>query len=309
MPAIQIRMRHAFLALAGCLLASAAPALAQAPASGLPMWVIRDADSTIYITGTVNLRPDDVQWRSEKLDAALTEATELWLELAEVGDPEGLNAKLLRTYADKLASTGQPLSSQLTEDERSRLAAAIAEAETPPDIAAKIDSMKGWYAVYAIDRAHDLGVGYRGRNGIDRVLARLARDQGDSIKGLETLEFQVSDMFEMSAEEQLEELRWRLKTDTALQARIKRTSDLAYISWVRGETHMTDALVSLMYLAPNVNNVDWLLRERNESWAATIEKRLAGSGVSFVAVGALHLVGRDSLQKRLKLRGIEAQRY
>ena len=113
----------------------------------------------------------------------------------------------------------------------------------------------------------------------------------------------------MSAEEQLEELRWRLKTDTALQARIKRTSDLAYISWVRGETHMTDALVSLMYLAPNVNNVDWLLRERNESWAATIEKRLAGSGVSFVAVGALHLVGRDSLQKRLKLRGIEAQRY
>ena len=132
MPAIQIRMRHAFLALAGCLLASAAPALAQAPASGLPMWVIRDADSTIYITGTVHLLPDDVQWRSEKLDAALTEATELWLELAEVGDPEGLNAKLLRTYADKLASTGQPLSSQLTEDERIRLAAAIWETDRTP---------------------------------------------------------------------------------------------------------------------------------------------------------------------------------
>jgi uncharacterized protein YbaP (TraB family) len=40
-----------------------------------------------------------------------------------------------------------------------------------------------------------------------------------------------------------------------------------------------------------------------------IEEMLKGSGSSFIAVGAAHLVGPDSLQTRLKLRGIVAERY
>jgi uncharacterized protein YbaP (TraB family) len=36
---------------------------------------------------------------------------------------------------------------------------------------------------------------------------------------------------------------------------------------------------------------------------------LKGSGVSFIAVGAGHLVGPESVQKHLKLRGITAVRH
>jgi uncharacterized protein YbaP (TraB family) len=36
---------------------------------------------------------------------------------------------------------------------------------------------------------------------------------------------------------------------------------------------------------------------------------LEGAGVSFIAVGAAHLVGADSLQQQLKLRGIKSERY
>jgi uncharacterized protein YbaP (TraB family) len=55
--------------------------------------------------------------------------------------------------------------------------------------------------------------------------------------------------------------------------------------------------------------VDALLTDRNENWAGQIEEMLEGSGVSFIAVGAGHLVGPESVQKRLKLRGIVAERY
>ena len=51
------------------------------------MWVIRDADSTIYITGTIHMMPDGVKWDSEKLRDAIKDAKELWLELPMSSDP------------------------------------------------------------------------------------------------------------------------------------------------------------------------------------------------------------------------------
>jgi len=55
--------------------------------------------------------------------------------------------------------------------------------------------------------------------------------------------------------------------------------------------------------------MDVMLDNRNENWAGQIEERLKGSGTSFIAVGAAHLVGPESVQERLKLRGIEAKPY
>ncbi len=57
------------------LSAMAAPALAQ-PA----MWVVKDADSTIYFLGTVHLLKPETVWQTDKLTAAIAEAQELWLE-------------------------------------------------------------------------------------------------------------------------------------------------------------------------------------------------------------------------------------
>ena len=56
-------------------------------------------------------------------------------------------------------------------------------------------------------------------------------------------------------------------------------------------------------------DIDALLKNRNEDWASKIEVMLKGSGVSFIAVGAGHLVGPDSVQNRLALRGISAMPY
>jgi len=50
-----------------------------------------------------------------------------------------------------------------------------------------------------------------------------------------------------------------------------------------------------------------LLVERNKDWARQLKTKLAGSGVSFVAVGAGHLAGPDSLQTQLKALGIKAK--
>lgn len=270
------------------------------------MWVIRDADSVIYLTGTIHILPGNVSWRSDRLEAALKEASEVWFELAEFAAPEGLNAAILSAYENKLAWDGPPLSSLLSENEATLLKAAMKRAKTPPAMATRIETMKPWYAVYAIGRGHDVGGDYDENNGIDRALASLARANGAKIKGLETLEFQVGDMFDMNVADQLAELRFRLITDTAAKDRAARVADLAYVGWARGETNLIEAMATLMKGAAGT---DELLGDRNEAWAGQIEEMLKGSGTSFIAVGALHLAGPDSLLQRLKLRGIEAERY
>jgi len=51
-----------------------------------------------------------------------------------------------------------------------------------------------------------------------------------------------------------------------------------------------------------------MLVKRNEAWAKAIAERMKQPGTTFVAVGAGHLAGPDSLQKQLEKLGIEVQR-
>jgi len=132
------RLRYAVAAAA--LLAAAAcseqAAVPEAEKLGLPMWVIEDADSTIYLTGTVHLLPPDVEWRNARLDKAIGDADELWVEVPMPASQE----EMVRQYGPMIMrhmfSFNRPLSSLLTEEERVQLAAAPARADLPAETAA-----------------------------------------------------------------------------------------------------------------------------------------------------------------------------
>jgi uncharacterized protein YbaP (TraB family) len=51
-----------------------------------------------------------------------------------------------------------------------------------------------------------------------------------------------------------------------------------------------------------------LIRKRNAAWADWLTKRLDKPGTIFVAVGAGHLAGEDSVQTMLDAKGLRATR-
>ena len=61
-------------------------------------------------------------------------------------------------------------------------------------------------------------------------------------------------------------------------------------------------------VAPSQELYDALLTNRNRDWADQIQAMLAGSGDVFIAVGAAHLAGDDSVQEILEDRGVQAVR-
>jgi uncharacterized protein YbaP (TraB family) len=282
-----------------------------AAVKGLPMWVIRDADSTIYLTGTIHLLPPDLEWRSPKLLAALDDATELWLEIAIPADPEKFRDEIRPLMLEHALSSGPPLSSRLTEQERKALDAALDRAGIPPENRGEVEKMKPWYVSNIISVATFVSAGYSGDAGIDNTLARMAYEQGDKVRGLETVEDQLNVLSKQSEADQLRALRMQLATPPAVTTGIAWIGGQVFEQWARGNTLPVEFMVSSMASARGAQKqqVDALLTNRNENWAGQIEEMLKGSGVSFIAVGAGHLVGPESVQRRLKLRGITAERY
>lgn len=296
---------------ATAVFAAVAPASAQTP--GLPMWVIKDADSTIYMTGTVHMLPEGLKWDSEKLRNAVKDAKELWLEL-----PMGSDAMKFATEAAPVMmryalSPGRPLSSLLTKDEQAALDAKLKASELPPETAMVVNMMKPWFATMLIGISPLTAAGFDPEQGIDVKIAKMAEDDGDPIKGFETVEEQSKILASGSEEDQLKALRYMLAMTDEATDKSTKDSEAAFAAWASGDVSGLEAYMGAWEeddaAAAGGAGMDALLKNRNENWAGQIETMLKGSGTHFIAVGAGHLVGPDSVQERLKLRGIEAKRY
>lgn len=313
MPLPKRRRLRSLLAGAATLAASAlCPAHAQAPAQGLPMWVIKDADSTIYMTGTIHALPPEVKWDSEKLTKAIDEADELWLELPMSSDVMKFAADSMPTMM-KYAMATTPLSKLLSPEETEALKARIAEFGLPPETFQMLNMMQPWFTTLTLSISPLTSAGYDPTQGIDIKIAKLAEDDRDPIKGFETVEEQTKILASGTIEEQLAALRHMLTLAKEEVDAMKAEMDTLAIKWASGDIAGAEAMFAHMSEADEAQfggaAIEALLLNRNENWAGQIETMLKGAGTHFIAVGAGHLVGPDSVQERLKLRGIETERY
>jgi hypothetical protein len=77
--------------------------------------------------------------------------------------------------------------------------------------------------------------------------------------------------------------------------------------WKRGDQSVfVSMLEQLKTASPETYRM--MFTERNERWADWIRARMQMPGTVFVAVGAGHLAGKDSLLVRLAERGLPSQR-
>lgn len=305
-PIHSLRGTLAILLLASGLAGQAAPASAEPP-----MWVVRDADSTIYLFGTAHLLDPNMQWRTARVDKALEEATQLWVEIAI---PPGGELQMAMSMLQRAMSAGPPLSSRLDEAERARLQALLAKSPQGQAMGMVIEMTRPWFATLTLGVAPLMAAGYDAAAGADVVLMRLAREQGDEVLGLETAEQQIEWLASAPDEEQLATLKKLLAVpDEEFDAAIG-AMDVGVRAWMKGDLAPLTAVAEEWRsgedgaMSAGMSYEQMIVR-RNENWAEQIQALLAGEGVAFVAVGAGHLVGPDSLQSKLAERGIKAERY
>lgn len=280
------------------------PAQAQAPAeaaaaarSAPALWVLRDADSTVWLFGTVHLLRPDATWMDDTIAAAFASADELVLELEDPGDQAAV-LPLVQQYG---LDRENPLSGRLTETEFQRLDAA---ARSVGLSGAALDPMRPWLAGLTLSLSRLTAEGYDSAVGVDMVLRARAVATGTPVRGLETPEQQMRMFAEMDDERQLAFLRETLETfDRAIEI-----LDGMAAAWAAGDPEALFAEGGAQMKADHPDLYATLLTRRNADWADQIEALLEGSGTHFVAVGALHLAGPDSVQRQLEARGHAVER-
>ena len=147
----------------------------------------------------------------------------------------------------------------------------------------------------------DLGMsqlGYRADRGIEQYLLRKAGNDGKDIHGLETPEAQVAIFDALNLTEQQALLEQTLdelgSADQAMDAMVG--------AWRNGDLEsLAKSLMSEFDAFPGL--YDALVINRNNNWIATLERLLQDGDDYLVVVGALHLVGANSVVDLLRANG------
>jgi len=249
--------------------------VAQRPARPA-LWVVNDEDTIIYLFGTFHALDGKSNWFGQSVRTAFSASDQLILETLVPKPP-----------APMISGTGNlsPLS-------RGQAPESVAQL-TPSSF---LGTTK---MVMNAGRAKGLST----EHGADAVLRDAADEIGKPVGGLESFEFQLNMFSSLPPPPSHASQAKDPRVSQALGAILSQLQ----IAWSRGDIDSFAPMLRQMQAqSPQTYNVMFV--ERNARWAQWIADRLQTPGTIFVAVGAGHLSGPDSVQNRLSALGVKSAR-
>ena len=251
---------------------TAAPASLPAPPAQEPaMFVVRDADTTIYIFGTFHALDGQGQWLSDHVKDAFEHSDELVLETLV---PERPTQVLTPTPGFR-----------------------------PPSVTPSASFLATTRMAINAGRAQGMQVG----NGADMVLRHIAESEGKPVEGLETLQSQLDMFNRMPSTPRAPAPKAGDPVGASPMAGLSKAMADMQSAWKRGDQRVFVTMLDQLKAA-SPDTYRMLFTERNTRWADWIRARMQTPGTVFVAVGAGHLAGPDSVLVRLAERGLPSQR-
>ncbi|MEL7188134.1 MAG: TraB/GumN family protein [Pseudomonadota bacterium] len=268
------------------------------PAANAPaMWQIADEDTTIYLFGTVHLLPDDVEWYTGDVKAALDGSDTLVTELNLTPETEAEVAQFIGQNG--MLPQGQTLRGLMSDEQKAAFEGGLAKINVPPET---FDQMEPWFASIVMAQILAQASGFTPEKGVETVLeTKIGEDTKRA--ALETVESQLGGLDSMPIDAQLDFLLEGIEDPIEGIEMLNTLVEL----WSDGKVvELADLLDDAFETNPLL--AERLLYNRNSAWAGWIEDRLDTPGTVFIAAGALHFAGEKSVQDYLAQRGIETER-
>jgi uncharacterized protein len=236
------------------------------------LWVVNDEDTIIYLFGTFHALDGRSNWFNDEVMTAFTASDELVLEtiIPEPGMP---------------ASSAPPLTGP-------RIGPV-----TP--FAGSASFLSTSKAVMSAGRSQGMSTA----DGADTVLRNAAEESGKPVAGLESFDYQLQMFSKIPGASAAKAPGAAVQTKAVAASLLTRLQT----AWNSGDTNSFSSMLDQMR-SKSPETYKLLFLDRNARWAGWIANRLQQPGTVFVAVGAGHLAGRDSVQMRLADRRIRSQR-
>ena len=282
-------------------LAATAGAAAAEPAGHSILWSVRGEHNTVYLFGSIHvLRPGDVGLPPAAA-AAYEDAERVIMEI-DMDDPSVSDPVAITTLMQQsaLLPPGQSLRSVLGSDY-----AAIAERSAAAGLdLAVMDRFAPWFVALLLLQIEITERGFDAAHGIEQQVTELAVADGKPITGLETPAQQFAILGGLSLQDQKRFLLMTLEESEQDDAQLDALLD----AWRRGDTAALARTLSDEFEGfPQLYRP--LTEDRNRAWAAELEDLLDDRDDYLVVVGALHLVGRNSVVDLLRQRGHSVRQH
>lgn len=268
------------------------------PKTGKPaLWHVEGPGGEAWLFGGIHALPANIKWITPQMKKAMSASDRLVLEVVGLED----SAAITRTFQQLGNSEGQPpLADRLPPDLREAGERLRDRGRVNP---AKFATLESWAAAITLAGAATANLDMVREAGVERVLAKRFRGRNAPVIGLETPERQFTYFDDLPEEDQ-----------RAMLASVVADADNApaayrdmVIAWLEGDTNrLAEAANRGLLQRPQIR--EQILIRRNRDWADQIGEMLALGARPFVAVGAAHLAGEDSVQALLEARGFTVTR-
>ena len=281
--------------------AIAATPAASAAAERSVVWSVRGEHNTVYLFGSIHvLRPGDVGL-PRAAETAYDDAEQLVMEIdmddPAVADPLALASQMQR-YAQLPA--GQSLESVLGADYPA-VATHLREAGLDP---ALLDGFAPWFVGMMALQLEIARRGFDPAHGIEQQVTERAARDGKPIRGLETPADQFAVLAGLPLPQQKRFLLMTLEESELADARL----DQLLTAWRTGDTATLAGVLSEEFEDfPELYRP--LTEDRNRAWVDQLTPLLDDRDDYLVVVGALHLVGRNSVVDLLRQRGYRVTQH
>ena len=163
---------------------------------------------------------------------------------------------------------------------------------------AMLDRFRPWFAAITLVQVQLMKLGFDPEAGVEKRRMRRAAGDGKKIEGLETVREQLEIMARLPDEQQREFLLYSVEDAERMASEV----DELLAAWRTG-----DAAGMAKLLQEGFDEYPDLYRpltvERNRKWLPRIEQLLDDREDYLVVVGALHLVGKESVIDLLERKG------
>lgn len=289
-----LQRRAGFATACALLAASLLPTGAMARGPGV-LWAVEGRHNTVYLLGSVHLLRASDGTLPAAAEAAYTDAEQIVMEIdlddPSIADPAAMLGEMQRSA---LLPEGQSLRRVLGTDYDSvarRARASGLELEA-------LDRFAPWFVATMLLQLELAERGFRPELGIEQRIAERAERDGKPIEGLETPAEQFALLGGLPLPEQRRFLEMTLEETADLDSELE---DML-AAWRAGDPAALARLLADAY-ADFPELYGPLTEDRNRAWVTELERLLDERDDYLVVVGALHLVGRNSVVDLLRRRG------
>ena len=256
-------------------------------------WKVTGKGGVVYLVGSVHLLSKDFYPLNPAIEAAYRDADLLVeeVDMADMLDPTAQMGFLTRG----MLPSATPLDKVISASTYALVTKRAADLGLPAE---PFKLLKPWLVALMLVQTEWQKAGFDPELGLDKHFYDKAKAEGKTTQGLETADYQISRLDDMTMEQQEHLLSESLKDLDAEKANMARLVE----SWRAGDAPGVERIV-LSELKQEPLIYQRLLVERNRNWIPKIEALFARPRHALVVVGAAHLVGPDGLITMLRAKG------